>query len=338
MGRALFIEFAISHMEEADAATAIRAAVGGIAVVIPLYNKAPWIKQTLESVLNQVRTPDEIIVVDDGSTDEGPLIVEAVGGDRVRLIRTERPQSGPSAARNLGIRAAQCEWIALLDADDLWSPEYLSNVTGCIQAEPNVGCVFSSLTMLGKDAAYQHHPQFPGNPRRLDLGTYLELWIEVGRRGGAPMTSSSSVIRKSVLENAGLFPERFRRGEDKDTWLRVLAAADAIYLPEPLVGYRRDLPGQLSDEPVDGPPPVVFTAAHLSRSPTLPPKLRGNLRRLANRELWLYAKRQRLRPLDKAALRAFDVRQDPFRFLMLIALYGAGVIRNMRRRRAPVDR
>jgi glycosyltransferase involved in cell wall biosynthesis len=309
-----------------------------VAVVIPLYNKAPWVGKTLESVLNQSHQPDEIIVVDDGSTDEGPSIVRTMAGARVQLHRTQSPRSGPSAARNVGIRSARSEWIALLDADDLWSPEYLARVADCTAQHPDVGCVFSSRMMLGADTSFQHPPStFGTSERRLDLAGYLDLWITTGAVGLSPMTSSSSVIRTAVLKKAGLFPEAHWRGEDKDTWLRVVAAADVIFLPEALASYRRDLPGQLNDGPAPVAPPHVFTAVALSRSPDISPDLRAKLRRLANQELWLYARRRRLRPFDKAALGIFDAGRDPFRFLMMIGLYFAGAIRGTWREPVPAS-
>lgn len=299
---------------------------GGIAVVIPLYNKAPWVAETIQSVLVQSRKPDEIIVVDDGSTDEGPAIVSKIGGSRVRLLRTEMPQSGPSAARNRGIQAAKSEWIALLDADDLWDPEYLFNVAQSIKRQPDVGCIFASRTMVGSARAFQHPPARNGDPaRKLNLETYLDLWIETGQAGLSPMCSSSAVIRSDVIREAGLFPERYRRGEDKDTWLRVIAIADAIHLPQPLISYRRDLPGQLNQGPALELPPVIATAIELAQSKELSAGTRSKLRRLASIEAWLYAKRRRLRPFDKRALEAMS--NNPLRYCLLAGLYGAGALR-----------
>lgn len=299
---------------------------GEIAVVIPLYNKAPWVAETLQSVLAQSRKPNEIIIVDDGSTDGGPEIVSRIGGSRVRLLRSDLPRSGPSAARNIGIRAARSEWIALLDADDLWNPEYLARVTQSIKEQPDVGCIFASRTMMGSTRAFQHPPgQRRDAPERLNLETYLDLWIETGRAGLSPMCSSSAVIRADVIGAAGLFPERYRRGEDKDTWLRVVAIADAIYLPQPLISYRRDLPGQLNQGPAPELPPVIATASAMALSKDLSAAARSKLQRLASREAWLYAKRRRLRPFDKRALAAMS--NEPLRYFVLAGLYGAGALR-----------
>lgn len=299
---------------------------GTISVVIPLFNKGPWIAETLGSVLNQTRDPDEIIVVDDGSTDDGVAVAKAIGGSRVRFLQTGTPQSGPSAARNVGIGAARSGWIALLDADDLWSPDFLLRMEECIRDYPDIGCAFSRGTVVGAARSYEHPPRSTGEQtRRLDLAAFLDFWLRASPRGGSPITSSSVVIRKSVLEKAGLFPEAHRRGEDKDTWLRVVAAADAVYLPQSLVTYRRDLPGQLTDLPTDrNPPPLIFTALNLAKSRHSSSHVRAMLRRLANREAWLYAKRRRLRPIDQAVVRAFQPWRNPFRYAALALLSHAG--------------
>jgi len=94
-----------------------------VSVIVPLYNKAPYVRRALDSVAAQTFGDFELIVVDDGSTDEGASVVESFGDGRVRLIRQEN--TGPGAARNRGINEARGEVLAFLDADDEWLPTYL---------------------------------------------------------------------------------------------------------------------------------------------------------------------------------------------------------------------
>jgi glycosyltransferase involved in cell wall biosynthesis len=106
-----------------------------ISVVIPLYNKAAEIERTLRSVLAQTLSPLEIIVVDDGSTDGSAAIVERVGGERVRLVHQQN--RGVSAARNRGIELSRGEYVAFLDGDDRWNPDYLQTLAAFIARHPD---------------------------------------------------------------------------------------------------------------------------------------------------------------------------------------------------------
>src|ERR1017187_2762295 len=95
-----------------------------VSVIVPLYNKSTWIDRCLDSILGQTFTHFEIVVVDDGSTDDGPAKVAARGDERIRLIR--QANAGPGAARNRGVSEARGELIAMLDADDAWDSDYLA--------------------------------------------------------------------------------------------------------------------------------------------------------------------------------------------------------------------
>ena len=108
-----------------------------ISVIIPLYNKASSIERTLRSVLGQRVLPREVIVVDDGSTDDSASIVERIDSPLVRLLRQEN--RGVSAARNRAMAEASGRWVALLDGDDCWEEDYLLNVEHLIAAHPDCG-------------------------------------------------------------------------------------------------------------------------------------------------------------------------------------------------------
>ena len=121
-----------------------------ISVVIPLYNKRTSVIRALNSVLSQTIQPEEIIVVNDGSTDGSEQLVNELNHPLVRLIN--QPNAGVSAARNRGIKEAKGDWIAFLDADDEWMPEYLETIKSLSEKYPPV---FSACNFLSSSGSYR---------------------------------------------------------------------------------------------------------------------------------------------------------------------------------------
>src|SRR5262245_41508013 len=117
-----------------------------VSVVIPCYNARPYLEETIRSVFSQTFTPCEILVVDDGSSDGSAHVAEGFG-DRVRVIR-QRNQ-GECAARNAGLQAACGEWIAFLDADDVWKPNKLELQVAAVRRHEEVVCVHSGFYQFG---------------------------------------------------------------------------------------------------------------------------------------------------------------------------------------------
>lgn len=200
-----------------------------VSVVIPLFNKAPYIERTLRSVLDQTYRPREIIVVDDGSTDEGAEVVEAYASDKVRLL--VQSNSGVSAARNRGIQSANSDWVALLDGDDGWHPRFLQSCVEATRRYPDVAAVFTNFR---RDERGKPQLQGGDGPRRLE--DYFRFALA---NRGFGMTASSVVLRRDVLLKIGAFPMGVARGEDIDTWSRVGWAGPVAYVPEVLVNYYR---------------------------------------------------------------------------------------------------
>jgi len=182
-----------------------------ISVVVPLYNKANSIGETLRSVLCQTYNEFEVIVVDDGSTDGSSEVVKAIVDSRITIINQEN--SGVSAARNAGILAANGEIISFLDGDDIWAPHYLESLVKLIIEYPDCtiwGLGYGQLTN-GKEYS-QSNKSFNGY-----RGIINDVW---NNYPGIWTGSSSS--RKSILIDVGLFDERMTHGEDMDMWWRLL--------------------------------------------------------------------------------------------------------------------
>jgi glycosyltransferase involved in cell wall biosynthesis len=193
-----------------------------VSVIIPLFNKAPYVQRTLDSITAQTYADFELIVVDDGSTDEGPRIVEACDDSRIRLVRQEN--AGPGAARNRGLAEARGELIACLDADDEWFPGYLKESVRLMdEYGPSVAAITSG---------YVEHPA--GVSRE-------KMWRARGLSDGiiqltsdtapalvvallAYMSPCTTVARTAVVRRCGGFYERDHclYGEDAHLWLKVL--------------------------------------------------------------------------------------------------------------------
>ena len=194
-----------------------------VTVVIPAFNAATHIVGTLESVLAQTWRDFEVIVVDDGSTDDTSAVV-ATFEDSVTCIR--RVNGGPAAARNTGIRAARGRYIALLDADDRWEPNLLSVQVSLLEQHPDAALVFGDMTVRNREggtvASYiaRCGQPMPLGVVRQDVRDVYLLNI---------VTTSTVVMRKDIATEVGLFDETLPYGaEDWDLWLRIAARAPVI--------------------------------------------------------------------------------------------------------------
>lgn len=202
--------------------------INNLSVIIPLYNKAADIELTLGSVLMQSRLPREIIIIDDGSTDDSAAIVERMATPLVRLIR--QANAGVSAARNRAIDEAQGEWIALLDGDDLWHPDYLAAVERMIALHPDCGAIGSAFVV--DDGHRQAIPAGPATEGEVDF------FAESMR--GYVLIPSATVLRRDVAIAAGGFPEGMRMGEDQYLWTKIARRWSIAYSPRRMVIYSRD--------------------------------------------------------------------------------------------------
>jgi glycosyltransferase involved in cell wall biosynthesis len=205
-----------------------------ISVVIPLYNKAPHIKRTLQSVLSQTVLPDEIIVVDDGSTDGGGEIVKSLSVPGLRLIRQEN--QGVSAARNRGIAEAEGELIAFLDSDDAWKPRFLEVILQMCRDFPQAGAYatcFESITPNGVKDTFDRNILPPGINRGLITNYFgsLSRW---------PVWTSATVVPKRILVEIDGFPVGEALTEDLDLWFRIALRYPIAWSNEELAIYYQD--------------------------------------------------------------------------------------------------
>lgn len=199
-------------------------------VIIPLYNKARYILRTLNSVFGQEYPFFEIIVIDDGSTDGGGELVVSEFGNKVRLIR--QSNQGVAAARNVGIQNASFDYLAFLDADDVWHPAYLSWMKELLNRWPDAGLLGSSYSVGGLQAVSPDPP--------------IEVIEDYFREAdyNTRFTSSSTVIHRNFFKHNSPFKRHLVQGEDIDVWLRAFVwFKKAYYIQAPLMFYDLDASG-----------------------------------------------------------------------------------------------
>jgi glycosyltransferase involved in cell wall biosynthesis len=189
-----------------------------ISVVIPLYNKGRYIARALNSVLSQTLQDFEIIVVDDGSTDDGATIVREFGDPRIRLIRQEN--QGVSAARNRGINESHAELVAFLDSDDEWLPKHLEVLFRLWKRYPEAGAYGTAYLKKLKESEDYTVPKIEGVPRKPWEGI-LPSYFKVASVDEPPISSSSAAIPKYILLEMGGFTTKAWWGEDTDLWGRI---------------------------------------------------------------------------------------------------------------------
>ncbi|MFM8251419.1 MAG: glycosyltransferase family 2 protein [Planctomycetota bacterium] len=199
-----------------------------ISVVIPCYNAERFIRQTLESVLRQSHLPLEIIVVDDGSTDNSAALASSLDD----LVRVERQRNqGESVARNRGMEMARGEWIALLDADDIWYPQKLQKQVEAWQSSaPDVICFYSDFNRFCDE-------QDLGVVIRPELHREDDYRIQMLCNSDAAILPSASLFPRE-LGLAIQFPEETRYGEDMMFFSQLRDRGRLHKIPECLVGYR----------------------------------------------------------------------------------------------------
>jgi len=182
-----------------------------VSVIVPVYNKAKTVDATLRAALDQTAQDYEILVIDDGSTDDSAARVQAIGDPRIRIIH--QSNSGVSVARNRGIEEARADWVALLDADDHWDRDHLAQLTQALQHSRSVA-VFSNHRLETRPHRPAIDPYTP--PQRI-----FDFFGFALANGGYPIGTSSIAIRRAEAIDCGGFAAGRPMGEDTDFWCRL---------------------------------------------------------------------------------------------------------------------
>ena len=198
-----------------------------VTVVIPVFNQAQYLRESIDSVIGQTWRDFEIVVVDDGSTDDTPNVI-ATYGARIRTLR--KPNGGGASAVNAGIGMARGEWVAWLSADDVWEPTKLALQMNVAARSPTIALVYSDFLYIDESGRVlrQHRSAGPRGRRRSLARLVRDNYIN----------GSTVLVRKKVLDDVGMLDEGDLYSPDFDLWFRIATLYELAYVPVPLVRYR----------------------------------------------------------------------------------------------------
>lgn len=206
-------------------------------VVIPLYNKEDYIKNTLKSVLNQTFKAFEIIIVNDGSNDNSLDIVKTFSDSRITVINQKN--KGLSGARNSGINKSNFDYIAFLDADDLWCEDYLETIYKMINGNTS-GHIFTTASVISQPKNKPNLSKTTFSKRNIEhISNYFTLKKNL-------FSNSSIVINKSVFDNIGIYNEDINYGEEEDFFIRCFSSYKLTHYKNPKVFYLKGIANQLT--------------------------------------------------------------------------------------------
>lgn len=202
---------------------------------MPLYNKAPYVRKAVESVVGQTYQDWELIVVDDGSTDGSGDFLTATADPRIQLVRQEN--AGVGAARNRGVALSEGSLLCFLDADDWWVPTFLEEMAGLVERHPEAG-IYGTGYWIVKNGRRRVAPI--GVKEEFAEGeiNYCRVYAKTLCM---PLTSISVCMPRAVFDEAGGFPTDVRLGEDFLLWVRVALKHKVVLLNKPLASYNQDV-------------------------------------------------------------------------------------------------
>lgn len=199
-----------------------------VSVIIPAFNSMAFLAKALDSVFRQTFSDFEVIVVDDGSTDGTASYLNSLDYQNVRLI--SQSNQGVSAARNTGIQAARGEYLAFLDADDVWEASKLEKQVNFLDNHQDIGIVGAKITLIDSEGQLI---------RKLDIPHNQRITMEDLLKYDCLLCGSTPLVRRVCFEHAGLFDTELSFAEDWEMWIRISLRNQIFVLQEHLVYYRQ---------------------------------------------------------------------------------------------------
>ncbi|HEY0174072.1 MAG TPA: glycosyltransferase family A protein [Pyrinomonadaceae bacterium] len=243
------------------------AAAPAVSVVMPAYNVAQYVGEALDSVFAQTFKDLEVIVVNDGSPDTAEL-ERALAPYLARIVYLKQENAGPSAARNAGILRARGRWVALLDGDDVWLPNYLEGQLDALAADPGLDLVYCDALLFG-DGDVVGRTFMQTCPSRGPVTVESLL----GQR--CVVITSCVVASREALVRAGLFNEGYRRSEDFDLWVRLAHGGARLGYQTRVLARHRMRPDSLASDSARMHESAIGVYADLARSLELTPRERA---------------------------------------------------------------
>jgi len=204
-----------------------------VSVIIPTYNRADYVCEAVESVLSQIYQDFELIIVDDGSTDNTRERLEKYSK---RILYVYQENKGVSFARNKGIELSSCPYICFLDSDDIWTERKLEIQTGIMKSNPDIHISYTDEIWIRKGVRVN-----PKKKHRKFAGDLFEKSLEL-----CIISPSSVMIKRDLFEKTGFFDEELEVCEDYDLWLRITKDYPVCFINKPLIIKRGGHPDQLS--------------------------------------------------------------------------------------------
>ncbi len=213
-----------------------------ITAIIPLYNKEKYIARAIKSIQTQTFNVDEIVVVDDGSTDEGPEIVKSIGDYRIKLV--SQNNQGVSVARNNAVGIASNEIVAFLDADDEWLPNHIEEIMLLASRFPGAGAYGTSYCFTFSDGRSEV-PKFRNTPCHPWKGILQNFYRS--SLGDCPFWTSAVAVRREVMLKTGGFSAGEPIAEDLDLWYKIASDYSVVWSTEVTAVYHRNVSGSAMD-------------------------------------------------------------------------------------------
>jgi glycosyltransferase involved in cell wall biosynthesis len=208
-------------------------------VIIPLYNKAPYVAKAIQSVLAQGFTDFELVIVDDGSKDDSAEIAEKIIENQSNCYLIRQENAGVSMARNNGVAASRGDYLCFLDADDWWEPAFLEEMSKLIEEFPDAGIYGTNYTIVNET---KHKTRMA--PIGVEEGFrkgYINYCQVYSKTQAMPLTSISVAIPRLVFEEMKGFPQGIKLGEDFLLWIHIALKYKVAFLNKPLAFYNQDV-------------------------------------------------------------------------------------------------